>query len=248
MTISGSTHRPNRMPSRCTSAISGPQPVGEPVRVGPSSRRARRGRWCRPPNQPSSMTNSSTPSPAAIAASSLLAGLVDVEAGGLPRVVEHRPELVGVRAGRARGRTRARRGSRRRTRPRRRARRTPGVVPPLARRAACRRRPSWPTPPVSAAWPPRLRLHGDAASCRSRPAPRDQTSPCSSLASPGVDHHPRVGLVAGDAAAAGQHGLAGRHRRTRRAGTPPTTRRRRGSSGSRRAPAGPRGRVEPLAP
>ena len=48
----------------------------------------------RAPNQPSSITNSSTPILAAFSASAVCPGFVDVELGGFPRVVEHRPGLV----------------------------------------------------------------------------------------------------------------------------------------------------------
>ena len=119
MTISGSIHSPNSMPSPRTWSTSGPSPSGQtagstvqspspPV----SSRRSR--------NQPSSSTNRSTPIRAARSAMALSRPQVVVEVDRLPHVQHDRLERRGARAGCAGGCARrrpVRRG--RRSRPRR---------------------------------------------------------------------------------------------------------------------------------
>ena len=90
-TISGSTHSPNRMPSSLTRSMSGPSPCGNLSRLTVQSPRPARS--CAPLAEPAVVHHEELDAePRGELGEPDLPGLVDVEPGGLPGVVEHRAQ------------------------------------------------------------------------------------------------------------------------------------------------------------
>ena len=95
LTISGSNHRPNSMPRPLTWSTSGPRPSGQ---TSADTCQSPRPRWSsrRPPNQPSSSTNRSTPIEAAVSASRCRWSRSVVEVDRLPGVEHQRSRARAV--------------------------------------------------------------------------------------------------------------------------------------------------------